>query len=109
MNPLQTLIRQIIAIALAAAFGLLVRKGILTFEQSEALTPTMQLVVDFYLPLFFPALTAVAHQIYLKYISSRLFEAARNMPAGVTEKQINDTVLGDGGKRTAAQFLAGVK
>lgn len=109
MNPLQTLFRQIFLIFIALAFGFLVRKGVLTVESSEALGPTMREVVDFYLPLAFPTITAIAHQIYLKYIGSRLFDVARHLPAGVTEKEVNDEALGEGGKRTAAQFLAGVK
>lgn len=109
MNPLQTLFRQIIVIAFALIFSFLVRKGILTLEAADALNPTILAVVDFYLPIFITSLAAVAHQLYLKFIASRLFRAARILPAGATEKEVNDEALGIGGKRAAAQVLAGIK
>lgn len=109
MNPLQTLFRQTLLIVVAFIFGWFVRKGILTVESADTLHPTMLLVIDHYLPFVFPAITGIAHQIYLKYIGSSFFEVARQLRPGATESEVAEKALGNGGKRTAAKYLAGVK
>jgi hypothetical protein len=109
MQPVKLLFRHLVLILVSMLVGWLVRREVLSFDDGEILRPLIIDAIIQNLPLLLPGVTSFVYQVYEKFILHRLFGTARQMPASATEREVMNEALGDGGKRTAAKVLLGVK
>lgn len=109
MQPLQVLLRYACALLISQFIAFCVRKGFFAAEEGAALSPLLQDVFNFYLPIVLTAVTSLAHQIYTQFVSQQMFETARQLQPSATTEEVADKALGTGNNRKAARVFLGVK
>lgn len=110
-KPLNTLLRQIVAIIVAFLFSLLIRWSFVSSGSAEVLSPLVVDAIDSYLPIVIPALVGVIHHYYILIVKERVMDISRRMPPKATEAEIIDAAFNadpKGKKRKAAKLLGGI-